>query len=76
MLEYRIELADRTTYFVDDNPSPTKSYDLHFIFMTEKSRVNKVNFLKRKVEELEKLSSINITTTWRILEDAVLLNEE
>ena len=76
MLEYRIELADRTTYFVDDNPSPTKSYDLQFIFMTEKSRLGKITFLKQKVEQLKKLSSINITITWRILEDAILLDDE
>ena len=44
--------------------------------MTVKSRVNKVTFLKQKCLELEKLSSINIKTTWRILEDAELLNDE
>ena len=74
LLEYRVQLTDRTTYFVEDELSQ-KEYECHLTFLAEEKRQISLRDLKERVYELKLLRSIEVKIDWRVIVDAVFLSE-
>ena len=67
MLEYKIQMVDRTTYFLDE--SEQKSYEVELAVMAEERIQKRLRGLSNKISQLEKLTSIKIDVKWNIVKD-------
>lgn len=74
MLEYKIQMIDRTTYFVDE--SEQKSYEVEFTVLAEERKQPKLKRLRRVLDELAALKSIDVIVDWKICKDELFMTDE
>ena len=74
MLEYKIQMIDRTTYFVNDQEQ--KSYELEFVVMSEESKQKRLQRVQNRIRELKKYRTIEVLVEWKVVKDLSFLTEE
>lgn len=74
LLEYKIQLTDRTTVYVDDYRQ--KAYECHFTFLAEQRKQHRLTHLTEKIKEIQCLQTIDIKIDWKVIRDATFLTEE
>lgn len=75
LLEYRVQLTDRTTYYAENDASQ-KEYECQFTFLAEEKRQNFLKDLANRVKDLKNLRTIDVVIDWRVLKDPSFITDD
>ena len=74
MIEYKLEITERTTYFTDET-DPTE-YECKMLFVSTEDKAEHLVRLHKIVQDLERLKTVNVNVNWKCFLNLPLMSAE
>ena len=65
LVEFKIEIIERTTYYVVSEA--TRQYECRMLFVLPAENKDKVEHFYKKIQELQKLETIKVHIQWKLI---------
>ena len=74
MIEYKLEITERTTYFTEET-DPTE-YECKMLFVSTEDNAESLERLHKIVWDLGRLKTVNVNVNWKCFSNLPLISAE
>jgi len=74
LIEYKMEIVERTTYYV--KRLAIREFHSNMLFVTSKHNFDKFSEMRKKLDELKLIKSVRVTIEWKVFESQPMIPQD